>query len=101
MLLALFRQENEKDFDQTLRDGQRDLIDIARSAIRGLKAGVAPNLPTRARSSIIALLRASMGKDYYVPPLPPPPLKAGRSRQIVYRDLRLSSFALLLRRTAK
>jgi hypothetical protein len=82
------------------------LAELARAAIRGLSVGLKPDLDPRTREKLVALLRVALAKarrnkGVYRPPLTAPPLPPGQTRQRVFADVRLSSFARLLRSTAR
>ena len=98
ILWGLFRDQKQPIEPDPLR------TQVARAAVRGLQAGVENQLPAALRGRIIELLRATIrgatrGRPY-VPPLLPPPPEDDQSRTILYADLRLTSFARLLQRTA-
>jgi len=108
---ALFRKEeeplSEEDSEEMGAVSADDWVDprVVRAAIRGLRADLGTGLDDRTRERLIHLLREALkrcnrGREAYVPPLLPPPLLPDKSRQRVFADVRLSTFARILAATA-
>ena len=73
---------------------------LAHASLGAIKDGVAAALPEKWRTDIRLLLETALSAAIFKPPLAPPHLPVGQSRQRLFPDMRLRTFAYLLSRTA-
>jgi len=107
LLRALFRlpisgmpEDDEGDFAEGTIAEAEALRALAHASIDAIEDGVAAALPEKWRTEIRILLECALSAAIYKPPLASPHLPVGQSRQRLFPDMRLRTFAFLLSRTA-